>query len=66
MSAEFLSPDYFKNPYETFQDFLAHKPVFWDEKIKAWIISPYSEVEKGLSNSDLNAGYLISSASAHL
>jgi len=66
VSAEFLSLDYFKNPYETFQDFLLNKPVFWDEKIKAWIISPYSEVEKGLSNSDLNAGERIASASAHL
>ena len=66
MSAEFLSPDYFKNPYETFRDFLSNRPIFWDEKIKAWIISPYSEVEKGLSNSDLNAGERIASASAHL
>ncbi len=66
MSAEFLSPDYFKNPYETFRDFLSNRPIFWDEKIKAWLISPYSEVEKGLSNSDLNAGERIASASAHL
>ena len=66
MSAEFLSPDYFKNPYETFRDFLSNRPIFWDEKINAWIISPYSEVEKGLSNSDLNAGERIASASAHL
>lgn len=66
MSAEFLSPDYFKNPYETFREFLSNRPVFWDEKIKAWIISPYSEVEKGLSNTDLNAGERIASASAHL
>jgi len=66
VSAEFLSPDYFKNPYETFRDFLSNRPIFWDEKINAWIISPYSEVEKGLSNSDLNAGERIASASAHL
>ena len=66
MSAEFLSPDYFKNPYETFRDFLSNRPIFWNEKINAWIISPYSEVEKGLSNSDLNAGERIASASAHL
>jgi cytochrome P450 len=66
VSAEFLSPDYFKNPYETFRDFLSNRPIFWNEKINAWIISPYSEVEKGLSNSDLNAGERIASASAHL
>lgn len=66
MSAEFLSPNYFKDPYATYRDFHATKPIFWDEKIRAWIISPYAEVEKGLSNADLNAGERIASASAHL
>jgi cytochrome P450 len=66
VSAEFLSPDYFKDPYATYRDFHATKPIFWDEKIRAWIISPYAEVEKGLSNADLNAGERIASASAHL
>lgn len=66
MSAEFLSPDYFKNPYLTYREFHASNPIFWHEAIRAWIISPYAEVEKGLSNSDLNAGERIASASAHL
>lgn len=66
MSIEFLSPDYFKNPYEIYRDFHASNPIFWDKNIKAWIISPYAEVEKGLSNPDLNAGERIASASAHL
>jgi cytochrome P450 len=66
VSAEFLSPNYFKDPYATYRDFHATKPIFWDEKIRAWIISPYAEVEKGLSNADLNAGERIASASAHL
>ncbi len=66
MSTEFLSPDYFQNPYEIYREFHANNPIFWDEKINAWIISPYSEVEKGLSNPDLNAGERIASASAHL
>jgi len=66
VSAEFLTPDYFYDPYETYRDFHASKPIFWHEGIKAWIISPYSEVEKGLSNSDLNAGERVASASAHL
>ena len=66
MSAEFLSPDYFKDPYPTYREFHAAQPIFWHETIRAWIISPYAEVEKGLSNSDLNAGERIASASAHL
>ncbi|MEI6867762.1 MAG: cytochrome P450 [Actinomycetes bacterium] len=66
MTAGFLSPDYFKNPYETYSQFHENSPIFWHEEISAWIISPYSEVEKGLSNSNLNAGERIASASAHL
>tara|TARA_B110000503_G_C7141132_1_gene410879 strand:+ start:636 stop:1841 length:1206 start_codon:yes stop_codon:yes gene_type:complete len=66
VSAKFLSPEYFQNPYINYRDFHATKPIFWDEGINAWIISPYSEVEKGLSNSDLNAGERVASASAHL
>jgi cytochrome P450 len=66
MTAGFLSPDYFKNPYETYSQFHKNSPIFWHEEISAWIISPYSEVEKGLSNSNLNAGERIASASAHL
>ena len=64
--AEFLSPDYFKNPYETYREFHQNSPIFWHEDINAWIISAYSEVEKGLSNLNLNAGERIASASAHL
>ncbi len=66
MTAGFLSPDYFRNPYETYSQFHKNSPIFWHEEISAWIISPYSEVEKGLSNSNLNAGERIASASAHL
>lgn len=64
--AEFLSPIYFKNPYETYRDFHEKSPIFRHESIKAWIISPYAEVEKGLSNPNLNAGERIAAASSHL
>lgn len=66
VSAEFLSPNYFENPYETFRDFHERKPIFWHDPIKAWIISSYAEVEKGLSNLNLNAGERIAAASSHL
>lgn len=66
VSAEFLSPEYFKNPYKTFKKFHADSPIFFDSKIGAWIISSHDQVENGLSNSNLIAGERISSASAHL
>lgn len=66
MSVKFLSQEYFFNPYETYLDFHANRPIFYDTQISAWIISSYDQVASGLSNSQLNAGERISSASAHL
>lgn len=66
MTSAFLSKEYFDDPYVIYRDFHANSPIFWHPDIKAWIISSYSEVEKGLSNSDLNAGERISSATSHL
>lgn len=65
VTAEFLSPEYFQNPYPIFNDFLANAPVFWNEKMAAWIVSPYGEVEAGLHNEKLNAGERMSKAAAH-
>ena len=66
MTSAFLSKEYFKDPYVIYRDFHANNPIFWNAEINAWIISSYSEVEKGLSNSNLNAGERISSATSHL
>ena len=66
MTGAFLSKEYFDDPYMIYRDFHANNPIFWNPDIKAWIISSYSEVEKGLSNSNLNAGERISSATSHL
>lgn len=66
MRPEFLSREYFINPYETYVDFHNNRPIFYDSQINAWIISSYDEVANGLSNAQLNAGERISSASAHL
>lgn len=66
MTSAFLSKEYFNNPYATYRDFHEKSPIFWHPEIKAWIISSYSEVEKGLSNSNLNAGERISSSTSHL
>ncbi len=65
MSAEFLSPQYFQDPYPVFNDFLVNSPIFWSEKMTAWIVSPYAEVEAGLRNEKLNAGERMNKAAAH-
>ena len=45
---EFLTAEYYANPYPTYRKLLASTPIFWSEKARAWIVSPFKEVEKGL------------------
>ncbi len=61
----FLTQEYFNNPYPTYKKFLNESPVFWSEELSAWIISPYELVEAGLHSSTLNAGERMSAASSH-
>ena len=65
MVGNFLTQEYFNNPYPTYKKFLNESPVFWSEELSAWIISPYELVEAGLHSSTLNAGERMSAASSH-
>jgi cytochrome P450 len=65
MNIKFLSSQYFQNPYPVLCEFLKSSPVFWDENMSAWIVSPFDEVEAGLHNEKLNAGERMSKAAAH-
>ena len=44
----FLSTEYFRNPYPVYRELLESTPIFWSEKARAWIVSPFKEVEEGL------------------
>ena len=65
MVGNFLTQEYFNNPYPTYKKFLKESPVFWSQELSAWIISPYELVEAGLHSSTLNAGERMSAASSH-
>ena len=45
---KFLSTEYFQNPYPVYRELLESNPIFWSEKARAWIVSPFHEVEEGL------------------
>jgi cytochrome P450 len=62
---EFLSPEYFQNPYPTYSEFHKRSPIFKSEKVNAWIVSPFTTVELGLHSAELNAGERITASSAH-
>jgi cytochrome P450 len=61
----FLTPEFFVDPYPTYREFLEFAPIFWSTKVNAWIVSPYLEVEEGLHGEQLNAGQRIAAASSH-
>jgi cytochrome P450 len=65
MNEDFLSAQYFQDPYPVFREFHESLPIFWSEKVMAWIVSSYVEVEAGLHNEKLNAGERMTKASAH-
>jgi len=65
MVGNFLTQEYFNNPYPTYKKFLKESPVFWSQELSAWIISPYELVEAGLHSSTLNSGERMSAASSH-
>ena len=44
----FLTPAYFNSPYSAYKYMHESAPVFWSKKVKAWVVSPFLEVEEGL------------------
>lgn len=65
MTVEFLSTQYFQDPYVVLCEFLESSPVFWSDELNAWIVSPFDEVEAGLHNDKLNASERMSKAASH-
>ena len=64
---KFLVGDYFNNPYPVFRELLERSPIFWSEIARAWIVSPFEEVEKGLNDdNNYNASERMTKASSHL
>ncbi len=61
----FLTPEYFANPYLTYRELLEHSPIFWSEKARAWIVSPFQEVEKGLHHDVFTQRQRMLKASSH-
>lgn len=64
---KFLVGDYFKNPYPIYRQLLEKSPIFWSEIARAWIVSPFDEVENGLNSDNVfNQSERMTKASSHL
>ena len=65
--AQFLVGDYFVDPYPTYRKLHEESPIFWSDIARAWIVTPFDEVEKGLDGDDVfNQSERMTKASSHL
>lgn len=50
-----LSPAFFADPYPFYHWLRVNAPVYWNETLKAWIVTCYNDVASGLRNPYLSA-----------
>lgn len=48
---DFMSSEFFENPYPYYRHLLTHAPVVWSEKVQGWLVSPFDDVQSGLQDS---------------
>ena len=53
---DLLTPKFMANPYPYYQQLREENPVFWSQRLRAWIISRYADVEPALHDRRLNSG----------
>ena len=58
---DFLTPEYFADPYAFYHRLRAEAPVFWSEKLNAWLLTRYDDVMRGLNDPRLNSSERIAS-----
>lgn len=65
--SNFLVGEYFVDPYPVYRKLLEETPIFWSDIARAWIVTPFDEVEAGLTNDDVfNTSERMTKASSHL
>lgn len=60
LDEEFLTPDFFADPYPLYRRLVREAPMAWSQKAQAWLASGFHEVSAGLSDSRLSSGQRIS------
>jgi cytochrome P450 len=56
LDEEFLTPEFFVNPYRLYGRLLDDAPVAWSEKARAWLVCGFGDVVAGLSDDRLSSG----------
>lgn len=58
---DFLTPEYFANPYPLYHRLRAKSPAYWSEKLDAWLLTRYKDVKASLNDPRLNSSERIAS-----
>ena len=58
---DFLTPEYFADPYPFYHRLRAAAPAYWSEKLNAWLLTRYTDVMPGLNDPRLNSSERIAS-----
>jgi len=58
---DFLTPEYFADPYPFYHRLRAEVPAYWSKKLNAWLLTRYDDVKPGLNDSRLNSSDRIAS-----
>jgi len=53
---DFLTSEFFRNPYPFYQKLLTDAPVTWSEKVGGWLVSPFEDVQLGLQSTSFRSG----------
>lgn len=62
----FLTPEFFENPYVFYEELLHEAPVTWSEKVNGWLVTPFDSVQQGLQSPNFGAGGRIAQAASLL
>ena len=58
---QFLTPEYFSDPYPLYRELRTNAPAYWSKKLNAWLLTRYDDVKSGLNDPKLNSSDRIAS-----
>ncbi len=64
--SEFLTPEYFNDPYPFYHRLRVEAPAYWSDKLNGWLLTRFGDVKRGLSDPRLNNGGRIPALMAQL
>jgi cytochrome P450 len=53
---DLLTPEFLADPYRYYRQLREESPVFWSERLQAWVLTRYADVKPALHDPRLNSG----------